>query len=931
MTVLKRVLIAAVVMCMGRGALYAAPTEMQKVLGVVPPAEATAVAKHDGNWSDPATWNDEQPPDPNQQTYKLTDADLGKVLEKLRVDQNLTQAQLDAVKQGIVNGFGTGVVAQGPIPQDGDFVWIPKGRRVSLDHDTARLDRVFIQGALDVPDAAKVKLSVSTLVTDMGASFGPGAMDSPFAGKLHVLFIDQGPIDPARDPWMMSRGAHFMHEFAFVGSMLDAHCDIFGAKAGDTVLRLKNHTEMCEGWAVGQEIYVPSTSWKTKLVNGQKYLIREGDAATIAGLDPTTLSIQLAAPLKFDHPDTDREGKPRRMVACNVSESARSIVFESENKTDVSRRGHVMMMRTDVSMMMEFYDCAFIGLGRTDKSIPVTDPDGSGGGIANPRGRYAGPHWHLCKSDFGGAPGKAVRCLISDRQAGIPGWGPVNHGSNCQFVDNLVMNCRGGGMIGENGNEIGLDQNNVIICGDVPIQPSNKASDDLGNANWGRQGEGIVNISGGIEVTGNLVCECPSVAYQVMAIGFTRNGVTTKFSRLAFQTPPAADVSVTAVPFDFHGNECYSTYMGFFPASINGNGNPKASIARSQIRDFKCECDFPGVMIWYSSNIDISKSTIVRIADDYTVDESLGGRFPTAAAFHHSGTNTDVNYDDCAAYGFSVGIHGEIFSMGQTNRIANFVHKCLTGIVIYNSRQVGNNVGPAQWGRKVAITNLQRVDLSAAEMAKVKQAASVFNSGPFVQHNGAKQCDIGAYGYLSPYMLRTGPATVVPEFVATYPDFLSEVDKITLDGQRIFYSEEDPAFPWAKVANCPPQLKSLTNAQAQQQFRLAIGNRILPADAVPLAGSNCMVSPSGSAPSYFPEVKVTKSYTPLFSRQNYQITNNATAYVAEVQDAAGNKYLSTPAGLVNKTMNLIPVTVAGVQRWVIVYCDTSLTTVPSPW
>ena len=135
------------------------------------------------------------------------------------------------------------------------------------------------------------------------------------------------------------------------------------------------------------------------------------------------------------------------MFAANIS--PRSIDFSSEN-TSTQRRGHVMCMRADTTVDQDFQYVSCTNCGRTDKSQQVTDPDGKGGGLANPRARY-GLHFHRCGPDITGTPANVIGCVVN----GSPGWGLLNHDYNVNCTDSLVYRVYGAHFACETGSETG--------------------------------------------------------------------------------------------------------------------------------------------------------------------------------------------------------------------------------------------------------------------------------------------------------------------------------------------------------------------------------------------------------------------------------------------------------------------------------------------
>ena len=55
-----------------------------------------------------------------------------------------------------------------------------------------------------------------------------------------------------------------------------------------------------------------------------------------------------------------------------VANMLRNVMVMSQNTQDIDRRGHVMFMHSDD---VQVHNAGFYGLGRTDKTRPINDPN----------------------------------------------------------------------------------------------------------------------------------------------------------------------------------------------------------------------------------------------------------------------------------------------------------------------------------------------------------------------------------------------------------------------------------------------------------------------------------------------------------------------------------------------------------------------------
>ncbi|KAA1243237.1 T9SS type A sorting domain-containing protein [Aquimarina sp. RZ0] len=234
-----------------------------------------------------------------------------------------------------------------------------------------------------------------------------------------------------------------------------------------------------KGWKVGDRIFIGATNW-----------IRGSETKIIKSISGNTITV-----------DSKSRGH-RNISGFNfypyIGNLTRNITFRSYYTTlldkNVTRRGHTMFMH---NANVKIQHAAFWDLGRTDKSTPLDDfkytfedfhndpkiilPKDSNGNpqyikadpkdIQNQRGRYAF-HFHrtFVNSDKAAlAKGNAIWRS--------PGWGMVHHDGNADFIDNVVFQVAGAGMISESGSEAGLWEHNFVSAGD-PRFGSNFTSKD---------------------------------------------------------------------------------------------------------------------------------------------------------------------------------------------------------------------------------------------------------------------------------------------------------------------------------------------------------------------------------------------------------------------------------------------------------------------
>jgi hypothetical protein len=818
--------------------------DMNRGLALFPTAQATCKAMQSGNWSDPATWDD------------------------------------------------PATVAIEPPPGADGFVWIPPDMCIVQDVDSPRLKKLFIEGCLSPQPNSSVTLTCETIGTSMMGRFWAGSKNNPFTGQWNIVFPDYGPIDTSSDPYMLSRGFMPMGKVELYGSLVAGYCFTTGNKVGDTVVTL---TSAAMGWKVGDRLVLPGVGYGT--TGSPAVLVNDDDECTIQSISDDLQTITLTAPLKFNHQAVDREGNSRPMFAANIS--PRSISFSSEN-TAVRQRGHVMVMRGDLTTLQNFYNVSFMNCGRTDKSFQVSDPDGAGGGLTNPRGRYA-LHFHRCGPAITGTQAEVLGCFVSTS----PGWGFVNHDSNVYCTDSVAYRVYGAHFSCEIGTETGTFTRCAAVRSTAPAPTRDQFSDPAASprplADWGFLGHGFWDHCGGVLRLNCIATGMPDAAFVNMGLDFTLNGVTAVFSRSnlpSFYTYKNATLPPRYVPRSDSGLRCFGCNTMLLPWQLNENG-ASAVIGQSTYSDIRGEVSLRLIMRGYFSGVDFTNVYGVRIGTDYI----------NSTGIIHSGTNSNCNLNNVSLYGFDVAV---LAGTANNHMIGSVTHRCLTGVLVTNADNGSRNV---------AITNVTTLPLSQSDMAYVVAHFAPSSHQVFGVAGPKTQCGVAVT------LLQQGSSIYAksPTDGSNFPQFLQSAycvvgaDSVTLDGMNLYFVEEDPAWRLSNVPNVPAVVKSLTNQQMWDQYKVRIGGRILPADAVASPGN--LALQSASFPNLLPDVQVDKWHANR-TGLNYQQSNMTSGFMLNVKDSSGNFVPAGPFNLNDKAWNIVPVPIYGTTRGVLVYCDT---------
>jgi len=356
------------------------------------------------------------------------------------------------------------------VPGTDARVHIPAGTTVTLAGETARLHWLRVDGTYRVDPTTDSHLRVETVVTGESSRFEVGTETQPIQAGVTAgtTFLDRGPIDTDYDPGRRGRGLLTLGEVDIHGTAKTEWNEVATfPKSGDNQLELMGAPE---GWRAGDRVVVAP--------------VEEPDNAEVETVrDVSGLTVGLVGSLNHDHvpPEDD--------LPVHVANLTRNVRFESEN-TDVPRRGHLMFM-TEEGVVVE--SAGMYGLGRTDKSRPLTNPQGQSPPGSNPKARYA-LHFHKTGVDRSRTPHEVHGCAVD----GSPGWGIVNHHSYVTVTDCVSYDVLGAGFVTEGGDEQGTFKRNIAIKSEGSgqnaayraneggiISPAELSIDDFGHAGHG--------------------------------------------------------------------------------------------------------------------------------------------------------------------------------------------------------------------------------------------------------------------------------------------------------------------------------------------------------------------------------------------------------------------------------------------------------------
>lgn len=595
------------------------PDKMQEhmaALNLVPTNEATHVAVNNGSWFDPNTW------------------------------------------------------ASGEVPGAGAKVWIPEGVEVAYDGQSpVSLFTVRVDGALDFATDVNTFMEVDTLLVSPTGRLTIGTVDNPVAANVEAVIqiADNGPIDTAWDPMLLSRGVISHGDAQIHGAFKDSFLKVaVDPMAGDTSLTLETPPE---GWKVGDKLVLTGTHLTHSEVVAPGEMRNdetEDEELIITRIEGNV--IHFDKPLQYDH-----EG-PRADLKAYVANYSRNVRFETENadSVPVHQRGHVMFMHSD---QIDVRYAEFYELGRTDKSerafdvADLTDVESD----TNIKARYS---LHIHRAGVGDLDDPAM--IVGNAVWGSPGWGYVHHDSNAVLTDNAAYNVFGSAFVAETGNETGRWSHNIAIKS-IGVGGAPKWHEDVSAFDLGRTGVGFWFQGRLVDAIDNVAAGMPGGHGFVY---MSRGGGTIKVD------PDTADYSESLRYMDevfvnipaisqFDNNEAFAVGAGL---EVVKAGSEQYHDVRSVIENFTGWEVRTGVHIQYTAHY-----TFINL-DLIATDQSSGARDPWRGV--EFGPNSfDNTINGATIVGFPTGVHA---SKTETNH--NFPFNGEWGYVFIDVNVVGADV-----------------------------------------------------------------------------------------------------------------------------------------------------------------------------------------------------------------------------------------------
>ena len=645
----------------------------------------------------------------------------------------------------------------GDIPSADADVLIDADTTVTYDQvSNVVLHTVRVDGTLHFAHDRNTLMIVDTLVVDPQGNLEIGTEKNPIAPDVFAIIeiADNGPIDTDWDPLQLSRGLISHGRVEIHGAAKTPYVALeSSALRGDTELVLSN---VPTNWRVGDSIVLTGSHRNGKDFEERSILAIDGNRVTISKL-------------KENH-------VPPEGQSVYVANTLRNVFILSQNTQDIAQRGHAMFMHSND---VRVHNAGFYGLGRTDKSQRINEPqfDDDGhlikGTGTNQRGRYAA-HFHR----NGASIDRRAAIITGSVVAGSPGWGFVNHDSHVIMEDNVSFDVFGAGFVTEFGNEIGAFRRNLAIG-------SQGSSDSLESRmsifDFGHQGHGFWFQGGGVEVVDNIAADHADAAF----IYYTRISPV-EFNAANLSDPSIAGgrdtLKVNEVPIRlFKGNEALTSSHGlktwFNMLSAEHDG-------RSVIEDFTVwGTRSHGITIPYTRQADLIDVNVINNVDN-----------PRWIAIDSNSHTEDILYDNPRLIGWEIGIdvplngHNEIHD-GRYSNVKNIRftnawgrgrHVEINGSPVFDRLSDTALAGEQQWNIFLDIT----FDAPNQDLSKLFTPDTII-------------LNMGLFGGKQLYFLQQDRNSV-PFPVGDAPDFI------------------------------PPQLIGKTNKEMWDQYGLAIGGVLPP-------------------------------------------------------------------------------------------------------
>jgi hypothetical protein len=686
---------------------------------------------------------------------------------------------------------------EGKAPTDGARVFIPEGITVQVDGELT--DRSFewvrVSGTLRFASNVSTLMSVTTLAVDVTGLLEVGTPDARVdAGQSATIRITpRSGRDRLRDPLDLAGGLLSHGVVRMYGTQKTAYVlPQAPLQKGDQWIALDTPVV---GWRVGDRLLIPGV---------HPYKVQD-EVITIAAISAGGKRIRFAKGLSFDHLSPLPGSIP-------VSNLTRNVKVVSADTRSLAARGHVMFMHQQTGTVID--GVTFESLGRTDTRTAATVPVLDASGILKPGtdyntiGRYA-VHFHVRSGARIDVPPHVVRnSVIIDS----PKFGLVNHGAHVLADHNIGYQIAGSHFFAENGSEIGS------FIGNVAVRSSGSGerirARDM-TYDFGHGGHGFWSQSAGVEISGNFAFGHAESGFVIFGYPFSEMGRTVFFDGYNIGNPRYADrnghVLISNVNFRFANNTAAASKAGL----EIWNHKIYANHEETSLVD--------GFRTWGVSNFGVFapyvKNVVFRNLELYG-----DSAYHSAVGFGLNTMTENLVLENVRVEGFNVGVV-------LPRRGENALH----GAILANGKNIQLATANKP-GRHIEMSDIsfssKRDWIASTTPPPLRQRLRDWwyaLAGDFVarEPKTAEQIDIEMRDRVLP---ENGDLAM-----------LFESDRLFLAdaaGRRQLFFESQLPNTVVLASEGPAALRGLKAEEIFEQFGLAVGRRLAPADAMPVARSN---------------------------------------------------------------------------------------------
>ena len=733
----------------------------------------------------------------------------------------------DTVSVSSGSWFDPAIWLNAAVPRAGEVVQIGRGTVVTYDgvsNEAIKTVGVCPGARLEFANDVSTKLVVGTLLVFQGGHLRIGSREKPVAAEAtaEIVFADLAP-DLAIDPKQYATSLLGFGKVEICGwpksrTWLRLAKEV---RQGDRELQLE---EEVTGWRPSETIIlpdtrqVPPTQIKQFERRSKEGTQPEWEELVIARVEGTRLILK--RPAKFDHRSMQSaDGKV--VLRPHVAVLDRNVIFRSANPRGT--RGHVLFGdRADVRIGF----ARFRDLGRTDALRPLdntkVDPRGTATHIGtNHIGRYALHMHHVMGPPNPTNEGYQFE-LVGNTVDHALKWGYTVHGSHFGLIqDNVGYAIQGSAFTTEDGSETANE-----FIRNFAMRTQGTGSDGksgVKHGDFGRGGVGFWFRRTGSIVRDNVAANSSYGGYVVTSY-YLDDVKTPRFRGAHPQMAGQAVKRSSSPPGVFEDNEAYGlTRFGYWSAWPSG----------MELDEMRETLRIGGFRAWGIHHHAIDTYHTNRVLVDGAVILGDAGVLapddrerPTIGMNFAGYENDNLVIRNSHVEGMKFGI-------------------CTTG----------KDAGGLERGRPMLIENVRLRNYVNIEIGS---AAGARGKGVDIRNVRFDRLDVaGLDEPPRPYHIYMRYRLNQSHLLA--PDIVRVFDYNGRAGEdfRIFYPEQHADFvvpeSGRKLVAAPAT--GLTNRQLWQQYRVAIGGAVAPADATDGSSGGAyaeiygLVSPLGGAAS----------------------------------------------------------------------------------